>query len=280
MVYSPMELAQAFIKSGELPDALEALNTHLEQNPDDDEGLRLRSEVLSRFRDNVSIQKALNDLIQLHTPSFDDWVRRVALSQKLGDHRSAGYALKQALSLRPGDERLTEQQVFLMRDQGQYDDALKVIDTMPHNWRWASHAADIHLCRGSYDEAIHTYTKALKLLSDASPDGHTTDAKANWAAPFEADLYLRRARAWIFLENYDKAEADYQDAAKRIPDDPMIPFKMGIIALLRGDTEQGEKLCREASMSAPVAIKALMISELQERGFGDQFLNPENSDNI
>src|SRR5690606_8702827 len=101
MVYSPMELAQAFIKSGELSDALDALNRHLEQNPDDDEGLRLRSEVLSRFRDTVSLQKALNDLIQLHEPAFEDWVRRVALSQKLGDHRSTAYALKQALSLRP-----------------------------------------------------------------------------------------------------------------------------------------------------------------------------------
>ena len=111
------------------------------------------------------------------------------------------------------------------------------------------------------------------MLFQAASDGHTADTKANWAAPFEADLYLRRARAWIFLENYTEAEADYQDAAKRIPDDPMIPFKMGIIAMLRGDTEQGEKLCREASTSAPLAIKALMISELQERGFGDQFLN-------
>ena len=42
MGYSPLQLAQAFIKTGEIEDALDALNQHLEATPSDDETRRLR----------------------------------------------------------------------------------------------------------------------------------------------------------------------------------------------------------------------------------------------
>ncbi|MBZ0278924.1 MAG: tetratricopeptide repeat protein, partial [Anaerolineae bacterium] len=46
MGYSPMQLAEAFIKTGELTDALDALNQQLETVPQDDYARRLRSQVL------------------------------------------------------------------------------------------------------------------------------------------------------------------------------------------------------------------------------------------
>ena len=47
--YSPIELAEAFIRTGELADALDALNPHLEAQPNDETALRLRAAVLMRL---------------------------------------------------------------------------------------------------------------------------------------------------------------------------------------------------------------------------------------
>ncbi len=278
-----MELAQAFIQTGELQDALDALNAHLEQHPDDDEGKRLRAEVLSRFQDNVSLQKALNDLIQLDEPLFDDWVKRVALSKKLGDFRSSTYAVKQALLLRPGDERLSEQYVFLLRKQGEHKAALEIIDGMPRSWRWCSHMGDTLIWLGRHAEALQAYADALTMLSEAAEIASASDQnsrQANWTAPFEADLLLRRAAAYTHLQQYSEAEADYHAAADRIPNDPMIPFKLGLIAMLRGDIERGQALCHQAGQAASRTIRTLMLTELQERGFEYEFLNQENFGSI
>ena len=39
--YNPITLADAFIQAGELDDALDALNQHLEANPSDDDARRV-----------------------------------------------------------------------------------------------------------------------------------------------------------------------------------------------------------------------------------------------
>ncbi|MEO1163713.1 MAG: tetratricopeptide repeat protein, partial [Chloroflexota bacterium] len=46
MAYTPMQLAETFLKTGELEDALDALNQQLEAEPADEEARRLRVQVL------------------------------------------------------------------------------------------------------------------------------------------------------------------------------------------------------------------------------------------
>src|SRR5690242_19339862 len=79
MPYSPMELADAFIRAGELADALDALNQQLIDQPADDEARRLRAQVLMRIPGEEHVQAALGDLESIASPTQDDNLRRALL---------------------------------------------------------------------------------------------------------------------------------------------------------------------------------------------------------
>ncbi len=184
------------------------------------------------------------------------------IAQKLDDLDVAHAAYRQALDLRPKDERLTEQWMRLYQSQGDLHSAQQLIDTMPHTWRWRSHAAEIHEDLGQYDPADAAYTDALQLLNS-----HNESQVAEWTAPFAAALHLRRANVYVIQERYSEAEDDYQAAGQRIPDDPIIAFRLGLIALMQGDAAQGRVLCQQAFNAAPAELRAAMVTELQERGY-------------
>jgi tetratricopeptide (TPR) repeat protein len=276
--YTPLELAQAFISTGEIQDALDALNAHLDAQPNDDEARRLRADVLTRFGDDTSFQAALADLTQLQQPTADDWHKVAILSQKSGDLDTAHEAYRQALMLRPQDERLTEQWMRLYQSQGDFYSAQQLVDSMPHTWRWRSHAAEIYEALGQYQSAYTAYSDALDLLTIASEGG--SDRQSGWTAPFEAALRLRRANVCLIQELYTDAEADYQAAWQRIPDDPVIPFKLGVIALLQGHTAYGQALCQQAFEAAPTDIRTEILTELEQRGIDPVFLAPDDLSDI
>jgi tetratricopeptide (TPR) repeat protein len=276
--YAPLELAQAFISTGEIQDALEALNTHLADQPDDDNARRLRSEVLARFGDPASLQAALDDLSQLQQPTADDWHKVAILSQKSGDLDAAHDAYREALSLRPHDERLTEQWMRLYQSQGDLHSARQLVESMPHTWRWRSHAAEVYEVLGQYPEAVSAYSEALELLYTAS--GGDEDQPPSWTIPFDAALRLRRANVYLIEGLPAEAEADYQAAWQRIPDDPVIPFKLGIIAISQGHTAFGQALCQQAFDAASADIRHAICTELEERGIDTAFLESDHTSDL
>ena len=255
MPYSPLELAEAFIKTGELNDALDALNAHLETNPNDDAARRLRAAVRLRTGD---FAPALADIEALSTPSADDYLQRSVILERMGELDHAIEAVQQARAVKSGDERLAERLVGLLLQQKQFIEVQALIDEMPNTWRWRQWAGDAAVQSGEDESAVSYYSEALTLLAqhfDLSADRN--------AAAIQARLLLARADAYSRLDRHDAAEADYLAAAKIIPDEPMIPFKRGLLAAGRGDLETAVVLCRKAFSKANEVLRASMEQELQ-----------------
>lgn len=278
MSYSALELANAFIKAGELEDALDALNQHLEQAPDDDEALRLRAEVRARIPGEQNLRMALRDLDSL-TPVYpQDAMLRSALLEQLGDRAESLNAIAQGHAANPDDERLAERYLHLLRAQGEITRARVLAEQMragqPDSWRWMQWAGDLAVDAGDDLAAIAAYSSALETLDARyGLDSHTSasilddeavsDAASLTIPGVYARLLLARGAALGRVEQFERAEADYATAARMIPDDPVIGFNRGLLAARRGDLDAARPLCRAALEVANAALRADMEATLR-----------------
>ena len=161
MPYSPLQLAEAFIRAGELVDALDALDAHLTAQPADDEARRLRASVQQRIGGADHLRAALADLAALTLPSADDHAQESVLHYELDDWATACHALETACALRPHDERLTERLVWLLEKGGDLAAARALAEAQPVTWRWAQTAGDLARAQGDDGGAAAHYRAAL-----------------------------------------------------------------------------------------------------------------------
>lgn len=273
MTYSNLDLANAFIQTGELGDALAALNRHLDDTPQDEDGRRLRAEVLARLPGDESLLAALADLQALSIQTTHDIILQSVLLERLGAIDQALATVAEGQKRHPDDDRLTERYLVLLRKMGKVDQAREIVDRLvtaeSHDWRWTQWAGDLAADAGDDQAAIEHYSAALaaiaarydidtdsaaKQLSDKS----ISDAAAMTIGGIYARLLLARADAYVRLGDLDAGETDYRSAAILIPDEPMIPFNLGLIAARRGDLEGAVEQCRRAYAGASDTLQAHM----------------------
>lgn len=252
MAHSALQLAEAFIRAGELGDALDALNQHLAARPNDDEAYRLRAAVRLRLPDVDHLAQALSDLDHLTNPTPADHLQRAIILESCGDHAGAVSAVERARRLIPGDERLAEHQLYLLLRQDELDAADQLLTEQPETWRWQQWRGDLAARRGQQGEAAALYTSALAELENAFP------AASRWADSLRARLLLARADACFEAGDFGQAEADYANAERLIPGDPMIPFRRGLLASLQGDSGLALVLCRSALDQAGDGLRPQM----------------------
>jgi tetratricopeptide (TPR) repeat protein len=273
MAYTPLQLAEAFIQTGELQDALDALNQHLEANSSDDDARRLRVQVLMRTSDDANLRLALDDLSHLTSPSSDDSVQKSIVYERLGDLSLALEEITNIWSLNIADDRLTERYLRLFVAQGEIGKAIIMSLLLPKTWRWLQWRGDLEVMGGMHEAAIQHYSDAFLHLGEQ----FNLDID-QWGRAIQARLLLARADAYTKLSKYlnrpeptvddlsgesvrykfvraaghtientlANADADYLVAQSIIPTDPMIPFKRGLLAALQGDEAQAKNLCRAA----------------------------------
>ncbi len=176
MPYSPMQIAEAFVRTGELADALDVLNPHLDQHPDDDEARRLRAAILRRTGGEGDLQTALDDLNALKAPTTDDEVERSILLQGMEDWAGANAAMEKAHTLRPDDERITERYLLTLEKSGQAEQAQALLDRLPKSWRWLQSAGDLAQRQGNRTRAAELYTAALADLMAKMDTDHNAFA--------------------------------------------------------------------------------------------------------
>jgi tetratricopeptide (TPR) repeat protein len=257
MPYTPMQLAEAFIQTGELADALDALNQQLATEPGDDDALRLRSQVLMRLPGDGNLRSALDDMERLTAPTPDDLLRRAIALEQIGDFTNALEAAAQLHAADPGNERFGERYFGLLLRKRQFSEAAQVIDQMPRSWDWQGRAGDLATEDGHEADAPGHYTEALRLL--ATEFNLDIDA---FARPLQVNLLMARAGAYATLGQFQAADADYAAAAALMPDDPMIPFWRGFVLADLGRAGDAVTLCRAALDRANPTLKATMIATL------------------
>ncbi len=253
--YSPLELAQAFIRTGELADALDALNDALRADPTHQEALRLRAEIHARGAQESSLRAALADYAALESLTVGDWLRVAALHLRLGEQDAALSALTQARDHYPDSERLGEQLAELHLRRGDAQAARDLIAQMPQTWRWLMLAAECEAQDGQHEAAVCLLTRALTLL----------DSRAQSESLFLGGQRVRilcaRGRAYRALARYTEARNDYDAAHALIPDDLLIVFNQGVLLLLDGDA-RGAELCRTAYQQANAELRAVMRADI------------------
>jgi tetratricopeptide (TPR) repeat protein len=254
MRYTPLDTAEAFIKAGELEDALDTLNQYLAETADD-EAYRLRAELWLRLTGDDHLQKALADVNTIISLTPDDVMRRSVIYERMGNTAATLDAAANAYRLRPADERFAERYLQLLLAQGKLEDAAALLSQLPTTWRWQQWRGDVAAVRMDWQAAHKNYQTALVSLE--------ANSSFVWAAAVKARLHLALAEVCIHLSDYPQAETHYRAAEQLIPDDSMIAFNRGLLAVLQGDDGQAVRLCREAHSKANETIRAHMATTLR-----------------
>lgn len=238
------------MQTGELPDALQALDEHLAQHPDDTDVRRMHAEVAARMNDEAHLRAALADYKLLGEPlAPDDALRCSGVYERLKDHAGALKTISAARQAQPEHERLIERHIHLLQAQGEYRAALDILASLSADkraaWRWQQWSGDLAAQIGDYAQAVTAYSAALDALPQI---GTTVDER--WALSLRARLLLARGEAYRQLGQAASAEADYLAADVLLPGDPAVPFNRGLLAASRGEIETARQLIETALKGA------------------------------
>jgi tetratricopeptide (TPR) repeat protein len=276
--YAPLQLAEIFIQTGELADALEALDAHLSAEPDSERGRRLRAEVLARLPDDESARRALDDLDALQTRFSTDVILRSALLETLGDLAGAVAAVAEGISTFPGDDRLVERQLHLLRSTGQTAQARAVIESLladgAEDWRWLAWSGDLAVDAGDSPAAVDYYSRAIDRLqaryhfSPGAPasiliDGGASEAAALTVAAQFARLRLARGHVRRAQSDWPSAEADYTAAQALLPGDRSIGYYRGLVAAGQGRIDEAVALCQDALGAVTPLVREQLAAALE-----------------
>ncbi len=249
--YSAMQLAEAFVRTGELADALEALNSHLAVQPHDKDALRLRASVMMRLPGEDYARAALADLDALGEKSADDYVQQSVIWQLgLSDWAQAVKATEQAHELALDDERITERLLMLYEQVGEIDKARRLIGELQESWRWLQLAGDLALRTNEAEAAIADYSRAIQLVSQVM------DTDANLIARnIMGMIVASRASAYLQNRQFANAEGDYQAAAEAFPKDLSYSLMVGITLALQNKIDEAALLCKSVLQDEPSLVE-------------------------
>lgn len=226
-----------FIRTGELDDALAALDEQLMAEPADDEAMRLRARVRAVLPDGIA--SALLDWEALPGKTPADHAQIAILYERAGDMAQALHAMHTAHTSAPHDERIAEQYTTLLWQTTQWEQALTVVRNQPSSWRWQQWEGDLLAELGELEEAEACYSQAI-----AEIDSLLAGEPNPTLAAIKGRLLLVHGHCYRRLGQPDRAEACYLAAARILPEDPLIDFNRGLCYALRADEATALHLCQ------------------------------------
>ena len=264
MTYTPMQLALAFIKTGELNEAVDALDQQLHNMPDDYSARRLRAQVLQRLE---RYDDALADLNAIPEPTADDQQQRSILLERMGAVNAALNAMRDALAQAPANspqqERMAERLLNLLIAQGDFDAALTLVQAQPQSWRWQQRTSDLLMLRHEHEAAISGYSA---VIAHIKRDFDPTDANAQ---ALRARVLLARGHAHRHTGAYEAAQQDYQAAKAIMSADASIDFYAGLLRYLMGERAAATQLCKQALADSPSVVRDGLLTELDAAQFAE-----------
>jgi tetratricopeptide (TPR) repeat protein len=260
MPYTPMQLAEAFLKTGEIQDALDALNQELRDTPDNETARRLRIQTLTSLGGQPNLEQATHDFATISTLTAEDYQRLSILQERLGAIPASIEAISKARQLAPQDERLTERYLDLLLRQKAYQAALELVKQQGSAWRWLEREGDILALLGDDLTATGRYGLVLTQL-----DNFEGVIRPDYLQALKARVLLARAHAYRRLGEADIAQEHYQSAQLFLPKDPTIAFNLGLLEALRGDRAAAISQCQSALNSASPSLKDEMLNSLDDR---------------
>lgn len=255
--YSNMQLAEVFIKTGELDDALEALNNQLTQQADDDSARRLRASVLQRMGQPEHLTSALEDIENLKDKTSDDYIQQSVIYERMEQKESAITAMQNAVKLAPKHERTLERLIELLMQEKQYSTALKQLASAPQTWRWLMRQSALFTLDNQPENALNALNQAEAHLHEVFPDLIAPVSRNTMA-----QIHIARGHVYMTLEKYDPAEKDFKDALYYIPDDASIEFNLGLVYVLTERLDLAIKHCQSALDKTTPYVRQSLIDVL------------------
>ncbi|MDX2161901.1 MAG: hypothetical protein SF162_11300 [bacterium] len=274
MGYSPMERAEAFLRAGELHDALDALSEQIAAIPDDQAAYRLRIGILLRLahqepdQHDSHLQAAAADLTHLEPLMVEDLIHQYQVVQRLqGADAAHQLLIDRYTGSSPGDPAHDPRWVELLLEslyqRGDSATAINLLFDLPKTWRWLRWNGDFHALKGDDRVALDYYCSALDTLDETAQD--SAPKAAGFIGNLRAQLLIRRAAMYERLGLYAEAEIDLAEAESLLPADPMIRFRRGLMLFLSGQPDSAFALCRAAlEDERQPALREAMIDLVRE----------------
>lgn len=263
MPYTAMQLAEAFLKTGELEDALEALNQQLADHPQDDDALRMRAALYLRLPQD-RLQAALRDLQAIRHVNSEDAIHESVLHERMGDPEAAIHSLESALQRHAQDERLSERLIGLYHRHGRLAEALALVRQQPRVWRWLQWEGDLLAASGDDVSASARYNLALAQL-DQGAGGPQQD----YLQAIRARLQIACGHSYRRQGQTDMAQRYYEAAQALLPDDPGIGFNLGLLQAMNGHLPEAQRICQSALDASPALHKAALLEALNAPEFAE-----------
>ncbi len=255
MSYTPLQLAEAYTHTGELTDALDVLNSHLNDHPTDEAALRLRGHIRLRLGDNPG---AVADFALIQPPMPEDAIALSVALDNMGQAQPARDTLARAHATHPLHDALTMRYVELLIRTEQVSVARQVIHHQlghtPDSPYWRARMGDVLVLCGEPEAAIPQYTHIIDALlpkARVSPNTHTSAMVGGWLCA--------RAGAWAAYGKIDSALSDYTQAQDLLPHDALIPLNIGLL-LLGSDYTAAQTHIQQAWHRAKTAATREAIS--------------------
>jgi tetratricopeptide (TPR) repeat protein len=237
MPYSVLELANAFLLAGELPDARQVLADYFANPPtlnaqDHEQAVRMWVDILGHG-DEADQRLASSEYDRLAVLLPTDHIKRAMIHYRLGELSLARGLLQLAMMAYPQDDRLCESLLFIYHKTGDAQAALSLIKALPKKWVWSRWAGDFAMMAGDFVLAVASYTDAIMALearyglSDDTPatilsSAKMTDAEGLAIVGVYAEILLARAEAYRQNNQPHEATQDEARAKRLIPHDPTL----------------------------------------------------------
>ena len=257
MTYTPMQLAEVFIKTGELTDALDALNQQISDQPEDHIALRMRASVLLRLDSPKYLQQAIDDLHQLSDMTVDDYIQQSVIYERMGQNNEAVEAIRSAHNLSKTDERILERLVELLTHGDRYTEVLEILENAPQTWQWLLRRADVYALNNKPEQALNALNQAQAHLETVFPDLLSPVSRNTMA-----QIHIARGHVHMTLDNLKSAEADFKDALFHIPNDVTIQFNLGLIYARKKRLSRAVNYCKKALNNSSDYVRQTLIDVL------------------
>jgi tetratricopeptide (TPR) repeat protein len=262
MLYLVWELVDAFIQTGELTDALDVLNQHLNDNPHDAKALEMRGQINLRFG---NLEDAIVDFRAIHHPTPDQTIHHAVALKRLGMFGLGLDVLNDALGMWEGEQtadyhRLVDCFVDIAIAQGDDENLKRALDclakvTQPSVYVFIRQAELARLL-GEYQVAIVYFSDGIDALSPQISPNH-------YLAPMVSSWLCARAGCYQSLGDGASAIADYLLAEKLMPDDRSIVMNR---ALLMGDVDLMRSTWANANEKERGVMASITPSYIRDRG--------------
>jgi tetratricopeptide (TPR) repeat protein len=245
-------LAQGYLKTRRLPEALECLERWLQRQPDHVQALLWRGQVLEWWNDLEEALRSYRKAVVLD-PNHEKARRLLALALVRSDLAEEALTHLETLRQTSDDPEILLGQARGRRCLGQVEEARRLLDLVltaqPNNAEALTEQGKLGLQTGKPEQA----EQALKQALTVAP----FDREANYTYYLCLRQLGREDEAGRRLEKVEQIRADLQrvsELRRKIaasPRDPSLRCEVGVLFLRNGQTSEGIRWLQSALQLAP-----------------------------